>query len=156
MLLTYYNNKSDKRYVDKIINQLTLEHHPNPVPIVLLEDTSIARPTFKMRDKDLYMTSNYVYVDDLHRFYFVRNRTVSNGYAYIECESDVLSNFKTKLRERSCVIKRQESEYNMYQVDEKTRILNYETLLVTNFPKGFDENNQEFVLCVVGNTSNNS
>lgn len=153
MQLTYYNNKSDKRYVNKTLQRLTLEGHSNPVNIKLLDNVNLLNPTFKMSDKDLYMTANYCYVDDLHRYYFINKVTLSHGYALLECTCDVLMTYKEALKKRTCVIKRQEKDYNLYQVDDKTKVLNYETLLITNFPVGFNPNAQEFVLCVVGNTS---
>lgn len=157
MQLTYYNNKSDRRYVNKTLEQIALTGHSNPVNIVLVDDTDIVTPVFKMSDHDLYMTANYCYVDTLRRYYFIDDITLSEGYAFLHCTCDVLYTYRQPLLTRKAYIKRQENDYNMYMVDDKTKVLNYETLLVTNFPeKGFDATKQEFILGVVGNTTGNN
>ena len=77
MLLTYYNNKTDKRYINKNLEQISKQDHANPVSVKLLDNTNIVTPTFKMKDQDLYMTANYCYVDSLHRFYYIDDITLS-------------------------------------------------------------------------------
>ena len=156
MQLTYYNNKTDKRYVNKNIVQLSLEGHVNPVTILAIEDTSILHPVFKLKDKDIYMTSNYCYVDTLRRYYFIDDIVLSNGYAYIHCTVDVLYTYREELKKQKVIVSRQQHDYNLYQVDGKFNILNYECIRTVNFPSGFDENKQCFVMGVVGNTSGGS
>lgn len=154
MQLTYYNNKSDKRYLSKNIEQIPApEGHSNPVTIQLVDETDIVHPTFKMADVDLYFTANYCYVDSLRRYYYIDKIRTSKGYAYLDCTVDVLMTYKDQIKAQKAVVNRQQNKYNLYQVDDKTKLLNYETLLVTNFPSGFDESKQEFILGVVGNTT---
>lgn len=155
MQLTYYNNKSDKRYLNKNIEQLALTGHSNPVNIVLVDDTDIVTPVFKMSDHDLYMTANYCYVDTLRRYYFIDDITLSEGYAFLHCTCDVLMTYKEEIKQRRVVVKRQENNFNLYQVDDKITLLNYECVKTISFPtdKGFDANKQEFVLCTIGNTN---
>lgn len=153
MQLTYYNNKTDKRYLKKNIELLSLEGHANPVNISLLENTSIARPTFKLADKDLYMTANYCYIDTLHRYYYILDREVSNGYAYIKCECDVKMSFVKQFKDNEVLVTRNQWDYNLYQVDDKTKLYNFSSTKRIEFPSGFDKNKQEFMLCVIGNTT---
>lgn len=152
MQLTYYNNKSDKRYVDKVINQISLAEHANPVTIKIVENTSILHPTFKMADKDLYMTANYCYVDSLHRYYFIDNITLSNGYAFLECTCDVLSTYKEGLRSQNVIVKRQEYEFNLMQNDGEMPVKQYPAKrCIAQFDSPFSMNRNEFVIGVVGN-----
>lgn len=155
MQLTYYNNKSDKRYLNKNIEQIALTGHSNPVNIVLVDDTDIVTPVFKMSDHDLYMTANYCYVDTLRRYYFIDDVTLSEGYAFLHCTCDVLMTYKEEIKQRRVVVKRQENNFNLYQVDDKITLLNYECVKTISFPtdKGFDASKQEFVLCTIGNTN---
>ena len=153
MKLTYYNNKTDNRYINKQLETLSMEGHANPVDIILLENTSVAKPVFKMRDKDLYMTANYCYVDTLHRYYYIDDYTLSQGYAYLKCTIDGRSTYKNLLREQEVIVSRSESDYNLYQVDNKQKLLNYKAVRTVDFPSGFSENVQAFVMGVVGNTS---
>lgn len=153
MQLTYYNNKTDKRYLKKNIELLSLQGHANPVNISLLENTSLARPTFKLADKDLYMTSNYCYVDDLHRYYYILDREVSNGYAYIKCECDTKMSFAEKLHDIDVLVDRNQWDYNLYQKDDDIDLYNFTSEKRIEFPSGFSKNTQRFMLCVVGNTT---
>lgn len=153
MNLTYYNNKSDKRYVDKVIDQIALSEHANPVSVKLLESTSIAHPTFKMKDVDLYMTANYCYVDALHRYYFIDNITLSQGYAFLECTVDVLMSYKQELRKQNCIIKRQEHNYDMYQNDGELPVKQYPAKrCIGHFESPFNMERVSFVMGVVGAT----
>ncbi len=156
MNLTYYNNKSDKRYVDKVIDQIALSEHANPVSVKLLESTSIAHPTFKMKDVDLYMTANYCYVDDLHRYYFIDNITLSNGYAYLECTCDVLMTYKDQLRTQNVIVARQEQHWDLYQNDPKWKVSQRTAIRTVAFSggdAGFNYNNQQFILGIVGDAT---
>lgn len=149
MKLTYYNNTSDARYINKSIMQI----NQNPIHIEILENTSVAKPTFKMKDNDLYMTANYCWVDTLRRYYYIDNITLSNGYAYLECTCDVLMTYKGELAKRSPYVRRSENKYNLYQIDDKMKLYNYRAMQRVEFPGGFDKDVQEFVLCVIGNTN---
>ena len=153
MQLTYYNNLSDKRYVDKNLALLSLKGHSNPVNIKILDNMNLAHPTFKMSDKDLYMTANYCYVDDLHRYYFIDNITLSQGYAFLECTVDVLMSYKQELRKQNCIIKRQEHNYDMYQNDGELPVKQYPAKrCIGHFESPFNMERVSFVMGVVGAT----
>ena len=157
MRLTYYNNKSDKRYVDKTIEQIVAPTgSQNPVQCDILDDSSLAKPTFKVHDFEVSMTANYLYLDELRRYYFIDDITMSKGYAYLKCTCDVLSTYKNGLRQQHCIIKRQKNKFNLYQNDPQTKILNYEALKIAEFPDGFDSSKQVFILGCMGSTSNPS
>lgn len=155
MQLTYYNNKSDKRYLNKTLESITLAGHSNPVNISILDNCSVVNPTFKMVDKDIYLTANYCWVDTLRRYYYIDDIELSNGFAYLHCTVDVLMTYKEEIKQRRVVVKRQENNFNLYQVDDKVTLLNYECVKTVSFPtnKGFDATKQEFVLCTIGNTN---
>ena len=154
MNLTYYLNKSDKRYVNKTLQQISLQDHANPVTVKLLENTSIVNPTFKMRDADLYMTANYVYVDDLRRYYFIDNVEVSNGYAYLFCTEDVLMTYRDDLLKNGFIIKRQQYKNDLYQNDGMLPIKQYPALrCIGHFDSPFDMSRTSFVMGVVGDTT---
>lgn len=153
MQLTYFNNKTDRRYLNKNLEQISLADHANPVNIKILDDTDIVHPTFILKDHDIYMTANYCYVDTLRRYYFIDDITLSQGYAYIKCTEDVLYTYRNELKNQKVIVSRQQKDYNLYQVDNKFKVLNYNCVRTVNFPSGFDANKQCFVMGVVGNTS---
>lgn len=153
MQLTYYNNKTDKRYLAKKLEKLTLAGHSNPVTISMIEDTSIAKPVFKMKDKDIYMTANYCYVDTLHRYYYIDDIVLSNGFAYLHCTVDVLMSYAREMANLDVIVERNELRHNMYQVDNQLTLNNYTSTKRIEFSHGFDKNKQEFILCVIGDTT---
>lgn len=153
MQLTYYNNKTDRRYINKTIEQIALAGHSNPVTIKMIDNTTVAHPTFMMRDVDIYMTANYCYVDDLHRYYYIDNVELSQGYAYLHCTEDVLMTYKNEIPGLEVIASRNEIDYNLYQVDNEMMVNNYPSVERIEFAKGFDKNKQNFMLCVIGDTS---
>lgn len=154
MQLTYYNNLSDKRYVDKNIQIISKEGHSNPVTIKILDDTNIVHPTFKMADADLYMTANYCYVDSLRRYYFIDSIEVSNGFAYLHCTVDVLMTYKNDLLKNGFIIKRQQYKNDLYQNDGKIPIKQYPAKrCIGHFTSPFDMSRTSFVMGVVGDTT---
>lgn len=153
MQLTYYNNKTDKRYLAKKLERLSLAGHSNPVTISMIEDTSIAKPVFKMKDKDIYMTANYCWVDTLHRYYYIDDIVLSNGFAYLHCTVDVLMSYARDIGNLDVIVERNELRHNMYQVDNQLTLNNYTSTKRIEFSHGFDKNKQEFILCVIGDTT---
>lgn len=153
MQLTYYLNKNDSRYMDKKLLQIPAsEGHPNPVTITLLENTSIVYPTFKMRDKDAYLYSNYCYVDDLRRYYFIDEITFSNGYAYLKCTCDVLSTYKEGIRGQNVILNRQEKVWDKYQNDGRLPVeQRMAKRCIGQFKSPFSISTNAYVLGVVGN-----
>lgn len=153
MNLTYYNNVTDKRYLVKNITPITVQGHNNPVAISILDDCSISKPIFKMKDNDVYMTANYCYVDDLHRYYYIDDIQLSRGYAYLHCTEDVLMTYAQDLNSIRVLVDRNQWDYNLYQVDDRLNLYNFTSQKRVEFPSGFDSDKQEFILCVIGNTS---
>lgn len=153
MQLTYYNNKSDRRWLSKDLETLSLEGHANPVNIKMLESSSIVKPVFKMKDVDLYATANYCWVDTLHRYYFIDDVILAEGYAYLHCSIDVLMTYREQLHDIKVLVDRNQWDYNLYQVDDKLALNNFSSQKRVEFPDGFNSEVQAFLLGVIGNTS---
>ena len=154
MQLTYYNNKSDKRYVNKVLEPISLQDHSNPVNVALIDDTDLASPIFKVRDVDIYMTANYCYIDTLRRYYFIDDITLSQGYAFLKCTCDVLVTYKNDLLKQNCIIKRQENNHDMKQNDGSIPIKQYPAKrCIGKFSSPFNMSHTSFVIGVVGETT---
>ena len=153
MKLTYYNNKSDRRWLSKDLETLSLAGHANPVDIKMLESSSIVKPVFKMKDVDLYATANYCWVDTLHRYYFIDDIILSEGYAYLHCSIDTLMTYREQLHDIKVLVDRNQWDYNLYQVDDKLALNNFTSQKRIEFPDGFNKEVQAFVLGVIGNTN---
>lgn len=151
MIARLYNNISDDRYLTKTIYQ-----QGGDVNIEIIDDTTIIKPTIKLRDREMYMRSNYIYIPDLRRYYFIRSIQLSQGYAYLSCEVDVLMTWKDAIKNTDAIVSRQQKKehYNLYQIDNKMKLLNFPSLRCIEFSNGFEANKQEFILGVVGDTGN--
>lgn len=144
MQATFYYNKSDKRYLNK-----SIEAKYNNIPIEVLEPSSVIRPSLRVSSGLIGQNVNYIYVNELERYYYIKDWIMENGYIRLECEVDVLMSFKDEIKQQNVIIKRQEKEYNLYQIDEKMHLYNTPCYRALTFPNGFS-NTGHFVLCVAG------
>ena len=145
----FYNNKSDARYMNKSID---LKY--DNIPLEILTPASVVRPVLKVSSGLIGQSVNYVYVDELERYYYIRNWTMENGYVTLECEVDVLMSFKDEIKERNVIVKRNQYLFNMYLEDSQYKVQNRTSVRTVVFPSGF--NGHQIILGVVGkNTQSN-
>lgn len=64
---------------------------------VMLDDTSLMNPTFKLSIASNPIGKNYAYVSDFNRYYFINDISTYQGFWYISCECDVLASFKSEI-----------------------------------------------------------
>lgn len=137
MKATFYYSKLDRRYINKIdptekpaqqIGQADQEITP-------IEDFDILHPTFILSLGTDYMNFNYIYVRDLHRYYFVDSLELSKNRAYITCTIDVLQSYKDEIMNGDVILERQEKKWNSYQHDEEQPRLVYDSVDVQYFNK---------------------
>ena len=151
MLAKFYNNKSDERYVNKNIELV----HDN-VDIKFKEDTELVRPVLVVSSGLLTPSVNYVWIENVGRYYFIRDIKYTQGMTEISCECDVLSSFKKALFNQNVIVKRNQYLYNMYLDDAQYKVQNRKSVRTVVFPSGFTSH--QIILGVVGknSTSNNS
>lgn len=147
MLGKLYFNKSDKRVVDKTITQVG-----GNMDIQFIDDSSVVDPILKMKVTSGILNCNYLWLEDLHRYYYINDWTLSKGYVIAKCHVDVLMTYKTEIREIKCIVRRQEryDRCNFYQNDDKWKLNSYPCTRVLEFDSGFDMSNNNFVMGVVG------
>lgn len=119
MLGILYNNKSDDKVEDKSLTQL------GEYTIVFKGDESIINPVLKITDSSVSEDANYLYLNELGRYYYIRKKTYSRQCILLECEVDVLMTYKAEIRQMNAIISRNERLYNLYLSDSKMEMLNY-------------------------------
>lgn len=146
----FYHNKSDERYLNKNLEQLhpTGTEPENGIPCIFKEDTDIIRPTLIL-NYNLVPNVNYVWISEVNRYYFVRNRVYSQGRTYIECEEDVLYTYRNQIKAQKVIVKRQANLYDLNMVDDEWTIEGYTATRTIPFPNGFNST-PEWVLGVAG------
>lgn len=143
MQATFYNNASDERYMNKSI---TAKY--SDVPIEILTPSSVVRPSMKVSSGLIGQDVNYLYINDLERYYYIRDWNMENGFVRLDCEVDVLMSFKDVIKKQNVIVKRQEKTFNMYLEDDKYKLLNQTAIRTLEFPYGF--NNHQLVMGIVG------
>lgn len=77
---------------------------------VMLDETSLMNPTFKLSIATNPIGNNYCYVSDFNRYYFIKDISTYQNFWYISCECDVLASFKTAIGNGSHYVMRAASE----------------------------------------------
>jgi hypothetical protein len=142
--ITLQTNKSEENKLDKrLIDIMTVSGE-------LKTDTSIIDPVIVIECNLAAVTGcNYMTIPQFGRSYFVNNiRSVLNGLVEFSCHVDVLSSFKSQIRQNTAIIKKQENIWNLYLNDGTFKVYQNPMVLTKAFPSGFDT--QEFVLAVAG------
>lgn len=151
MQAKFYNNKSDARYLNKSID---LKY--DNIPLEVLTPASVIRPVLKVSSGLIGQSVNYVYVDELERYYYIRNWTMENGYVLLDCEVDVLMSFKDAIKQQNVIVSRQQKKYNLYMTDQKQKFYNTNATVVKEFPKKpFSISKSQFILCLNGASVSN-
>ena len=144
MLATFYYNKSDKRYMNK-----SIEAKYSNINIEVVQPSSVVRPTLLVSSGLIGQGVNYVYVNELERYYYIKDWIMENGYIQLECEVDVLMSFKSAIKDQYVIVSRQEHDFNLYQIDEKMNCYNTPVYRTMKFPSGFTSSG-DIVLVVAG------
>lgn len=150
-MATFYYNKSDKRYANKV-----LEIVYDDVELTYIDKTDIANPVIKLGKAMDPLAYNYVYIPEFNRYYFVTEPpTFEAGYYRVKLHSDVLMSLKKYYKERNVIVKRNQYLFNMYMDDAQYKVQNRKSVRTVVFPSGFTSH--QLILGVVGknSTSNN-
>ena len=85
---------------------------------VLLDDTSLLKPIFKLSHASNPIGYNYAYVSDFGRYYFVDDIVSSKGFWLISCHVDPMATYKTAIGSGSHYVLRSASSYDEYISDQ--------------------------------------
>ena len=79
-------------------------------------------------------SANYLYIPQFNRYYFITDVVnVSANKWQIQARVDVLTSFKSAIRENTAIIERQENEYNLYLDDKYYRAYQNEDVQYKKF-----------------------
>lgn len=112
--IKFYNTPDKANILGKTLNgELT-------VTGLLKDNSSIYSPSFRIKlNKDIF-NKNYFYVDMYKRYYFITDIVVEDGVEMVVSgKVDVLESFKNDILNSTQIIGRQESQYNVFLVDDK-------------------------------------
>lgn len=145
MEIIYYKNVSSTISLDKQLMQLGTGEIYAKYDIETIEPKIIIAYNQNITD-----TCNYVYIPELKRYYFAKDRVLTTGNRLkLWLRTDVLSSFKNDIRASSGIVERQQTLVNGYLHDSQFPILAYNNVVMRKFPKSFKKSN-DIVLVACG------
>ena len=118
---------SEKNRMDKTITDIATYSG------TLRADTSIVDPVFLVEcDLTNVVHANYLTVQAFGRSYFINNiRSMRAGLVEFTCHCDVLSSFKTQIRQNHAIMHRSERNWNLYLNDGSLKMTQRPEKIVT-------------------------
>lgn len=125
-------SSSERNKLDKTITDI------ETLTGTLRNDTSIIDPVFQIAgDLSSFVTANYCTVPTFGRSYFITDiRSIRNGLFEISCHVDVLSSFKTQIRDNTAILKRSEANWNLYLNDGSLQVAQDSEVITSIFTAG--------------------
>lgn len=120
----------------------------------LKEETSVINPVFEVETSLDLSQMNYIWIDDLHRYYYVTNIvSIATNLWRVYCHVDVLMTYKPTILAHEAVIARQQSLYNLYLNDGNTfKVTQRSKIVQKQFPSGFT--GSSYVMITAGGPGN--
>ena len=117
----------------------------------LKDDTSILNPMIKIYSTSNLSGYNYMYIAEFGRYYYINDiSSPRNNEWDISAHVDVLETYKDAILTNSAVIRRQESQYNLYLDDPDFLTYNYERIQTIKFPANTFTKTLNYVLAING------
>lgn len=137
-------NNSEKNRLDKNVTDIVT------LSGTLRESTSVIDPKIVIEgDLSAFVNCNYMTIPVFNRSYFINNITsINNALFEISAHVDVLSTYKSQIRQNSAIIARQEKKWNLYLNDGVFKTYQNPHIVTKAFPSGFTE--QHFIFSVAG------
>ena len=168
MQAIFYNMIRDDRHIFKV--KESDQTNTDPVDIQILTDrNNVTRPTIRVQTGRLGKATNYVYLSELKRFYYIRSWTMDNGYSTMELELDPLMTYRKKLVNQNLMVARCDNWWdnfkddwhwsnaptgNYYLHDDRMKFNSYENIRTLEFKSGFNKTTQSFFLAIAGDVDN--
>ena len=147
MLLKLYKNTSDRKTVSKnivYVHDLTINQHFDKPELTM---------TITLPKNEVALTNemtNYAYIEDFDRYYFVEIVKKPAGLADIILKQDVLSSHFDKVKNINAIISRQESAYNLYLPDGNIPMQTKKNVVTKRFAKSLSDTTGAMILITQG------
>lgn len=132
MTITIYKISDDRRVVNK-----TLGTAVATLTAIIKNDADILYPVLEVAYNSSVLTANYLYIDTLQRYYYIKNIKLDRQRIFLECEVDVLKSYYNEIKNLNCVVSRQENNYNTYLNDGVWRNLQPKEVITLPFTQSF-------------------
>ena len=150
MNVILYNNKSDKRQLDKNITEI------KTLSATAKGDINIISPTLIIQNTDM-TNINYCYIIELKRYYFLTNYTYITGQRIeLHCNVDVLMSYSDDIKKLKVNVLRYEKIQPSYITDSRIPLFSSTKQRVIEFPDNIfnlanpSADDKNFLLNIVG------
>lgn len=115
----------------------------------LREESSIMTPVV-MIESITTPAANYAMISEWNRYYYINNIiSERTGLWRLEMSIDVLKTYASEILANKAVIRRQQTNWNIYLDDPNFKVYNNKLIQTKLFPNGFN-NEPDFILVVAG------
>ena len=124
---------------------------------LLLDNTSLMNPTFKLNLGGNPVGFNYCYVPSFERYFFINDWSYAQGFWYAACTCDVLASWKTEIGAGSHYILRSASASDGYIIDDvyPAKCQQHSSKYVATNPLAWS-GGHSYVLGIVGYAASNA
>lgn len=113
MTVQAFKNNSDVRVINK-----SLSTHGTYNNVFLKDKNNISNIELTLGYSANLLTTNYVYVQELARYYFVTDINIdNNNMVTLSCKCDVLYTYKTQILNMSVIANTASDKYNLKLID---------------------------------------
>lgn len=130
MTIKLYQVNADKHVLTKSLGTSV------DVSGTIKDESNVVNPEIIMSNA-ITGNFNYFYIQELHRFYYVTDKTLEHGRTIIHGHVDVLMSFNASIGDLNVIADRASSGFNLYLDDPQVPVNNYKLVSAQKFPAGF-------------------
>ena len=144
--ITLYNNKSSGEVLNK--NLEIIDHRS----ISQYDIMSVETPQLILsgNDVDVVQQTNYVYIDDLKRYYNCVPVLLNDSNYALNCDVDPLMSFADEILSLNVIVDKNEYEVNPYIDDGSYMVEERQRVETIEFPLGFNDYGSHILITAGG------
>ena len=147
--VTFYNNRSDTRDVNKNITQIGAVRS-----LDIWGECSVENPVIRVELDNNLVNCNYAYIADFGRYYYCDSPVIVDGsFMIIQMRVDVLKTFWNSFKGSQCIAERSSSNFDK-MIPDNEHVLradkNYQVRKFSNFVFQPNETGLHYVLNLQG------
>lgn len=154
--ITLYSNKASEETIDKSGSLVKIEDLTGDFrgSVNVLHPIIQITPTVSSTATKILSECNYMYIQELNRYYYVTGITCLANIFELELRVDVLMSWKTAILAQKVIVSRNEKEWKLYLDDSALKVYNNPNITTYNFRDLQGNvtkfNAEEYVLALAG------
>lgn len=146
MTIQLYTTADRNNKINKTLNPVG-----SAISGTLRDNFDELHPTFDI-NMNSFSNANYLYCQDVNKYYFIKRQYPNQGMMTIECEEDVLMTYKEQIMSLNCIVSRASKMWNLYLQDSSRQTQQNQNTYILEFPESFE--NFSYILTTTGSYQN--